>query len=133
MPGEPRVLSADSRPELLDRVHALLDEVWEEHHGVGARDRVALTTAVAEVAANVVEHAATDAVVPVRLEVRVDEALLVAVLEDLGSAYPGDSASPEDPMAETGRGLAMARALCEELTYERHGALNRWRLVRRRG
>jgi serine/threonine-protein kinase RsbW len=36
-----------------------------------------------------------------------------------------------DATSETGRGLAMARSLLDELGYEREGEVNKWRLIKR--
>jgi serine/threonine-protein kinase RsbW len=36
-----------------------------------------------------------------------------------------------DAASETGRGLAMARSLLDELDYEREGQVNKWRLMKR--
>jgi serine/threonine-protein kinase RsbW len=39
--------------------------------------------------------------------------------------------SMPDTSSETGRGLAMARSLLDELGYEREGEVNKWRLMKR--
>jgi serine/threonine-protein kinase RsbW len=36
-----------------------------------------------------------------------------------------------DPASESGRGLAIARQVLDELGYEREGEINKWRLVKR--
>lgn len=130
-----RLLRADAQPSWLDEVHGLLDELWAAVPSVTGTDRMCFTTALAEVAANIVEHAARQAVVPVRLVVQaggaVGAAELRALFEDHGDAYE-ETGTPEDPLAEHGRGLAMARALTDELLYERDGPVNRWLVVRRR-
>ena len=126
-----RVLHADAKPTWLDEVHDLLDELWGVVPAVGPSDRMCFTTALAEVAANIVEHAARDAAVPVRLVVQCADHQLRALFEDHGTAYTGADASPGDEYAESGRGLEMARALTDELLYERDGPVNRWLVVRR--
>ncbi|MCW2606735.1 MAG: hypothetical protein JWO60_1428 [Frankiales bacterium] len=127
-----RLLSADARPSWLDQVHDLLDELWTEAPQVASTDRMCFTTALAEVAANIVEHAARQATVPVRLVVQVATEELRALFEDHGEEYDGEQDDDEDPLAESGRGLTMARALTDELLYERDGPVNRWLVVRRR-
>jgi serine/threonine-protein kinase RsbW len=127
-----RLLRADAQPTWLDEVHGLLDELWRAVPTIGSTDRMCFTTALAEVAANIVEHAARQAVVPVRLVVQVASAELRALFEDHGTAY--DDAPDlvgRDALAESGRGLDMARALTDELLYERDGPVNRWLVVRR--
>jgi serine/threonine-protein kinase RsbW len=90
-------------------------------------------TALGEIGGNVLTHGrppGTDRAVEYAL--RLDGTTVVASLTDSGSpvhehlarAMPGHD-------SETGRGLAMARALLDELGYERDGDVNRWRLVKR--
>lgn len=125
-----RLLRAKAQPTWLDEVHGLLDELWGAVPGIGATDRMCFTTALAEVAANIVEHAAREAAVPVRLVVQCTDAELRALFEDHGTAYSDSGTSPGDAYAESGRGLDMARALSDEVLYERDGPVNRWLVVR---
>ena len=92
---------------------------------------MAFETAVAEVAANIIEHSAKGEPVALRLALRAEPDVVTADLEDGGRALDGVAlaTSPED---ERGRGLMLARALTDELSYERDGSVNRWRLRRRR-
>lgn len=130
------VLETTASPACLDEVHALFGELWAATPDVQASDRDAFQTAVAEVAANIVQHASHGDEVALRLVLRAPADRVEAHLEDLGFPYEGDVASPGeaeiDPMAENGRGLFIARALTDELTYERDGSVNRWFLLRRR-
>ncbi|MCU1693879.1 MAG: putative anti-sigma regulatory factor, serine/threonine protein kinase [Frankiales bacterium] len=125
-----RLLRADAQPSWLDEVHALLDELWLLVPDVGATDRMCFTTALAEVAANIVEHAARAGVVPVRLVVQCAAARLSALFEDHGEPYSGAEGSDVEALAESGRGLEMARMLTDELLYERDGPVNRWLVTR---
>lgn len=125
-----RLLRADAIPTWLDEVHALLDELWTAVPEVGARDRMSFTTALAEVAANIVEHAARAGVVPVRLVVQCARARLSALFEDHGEPYTAARTAGVDALAESGRGLEMARMLTDELLYERDGHVNRWLVTR---
>lgn len=124
------LLRADATPSWLDAVHALLDDLWGLAPGVGTTDRMCFTTALAEVAANIVEHAARAGIVPVRLVVQCSAGELRALFEDHGAPYE-EAPGCEDELAESGRGLQMARALTDELLYEREGPVNRWLVVRR--
>jgi serine/threonine-protein kinase RsbW len=68
----------------------------------------------------------------VAYSLRYDSGVVEASLVDFGA--PADEhlrrEMPEHER-ESGRGLAMARSLLDELGYERDGDLNRWRLVKR--
>lgn len=126
-----RRLETEAAPEALEQVHALLAAVWDDTPAVDEMTRIRLTTAVAELVANVVEHGRTADDGPPVLVLTVDAApgRVVAELEDDGVGYPPDGELPDDPMAESGRGLALVRAAVDQAAYERRDGRNRWRLV----
>src|SRR5581483_6523987 len=128
------VLHAPGGTESLARVHELLARIWAAAPDVHDQDRLLFETAVAEVAANIVEHAGGGREVPFTLRVSSHPDRVEAAFSDSGGPAPvdlGAAALPAD-LAETGRGLGIATAALDELAYERDGAVNRWRLVRRR-
>lgn len=90
--------------------------------------------AVAEIGANVLTHGRAPAAVdpPVEYVLRLEAHTALASFVDQGPPVhePLDAAMPP-PSSETGRGLALAHSLLDELGYEREGAVNRWRLVKR--
>ncbi len=128
------MLEAAAGPDALEHVHALIASLWTDAPGVGDADRIGFETAVIEIAANILEHACAGAGVDMRLEVRAHADRLEARFTDTGRPSLVDLASAAMPgeLAEDGRGLALARAAVDELSYERDGAVNRWRIVRRR-
>ena len=142
--AQEHVLRVGAHPESLDRVHELLARLWTDDD-MPAVDRMQFETAVAEVAANIVEHAADGRDVtlvlrvsrwPDRVEARFEDDGAEAHV-DLDAASMPESGDPDDldavlALAEDGRGLALARAAVDELVYEREGSTNRWFLVRRR-
>jgi serine/threonine-protein kinase RsbW len=142
MPGEqppagPPVeleLNTTTSPECLDRVHELFQQFWTEIPDIASTDRMAFETAVAEVAANILEHAARGQAVALRVLLRADEEQVEAHLEDGGYPYDADSSEPvtDDDLPEHGRGLLMARAITDTLVYERDGGVNHWFMSRRR-
>ena len=129
------VLETVAAPASLDEVHALFDELWGDAPDVVASDRMALETAVSEVAANIVEHAAGGRTVSMRLVLEAGRDSVEARLEDAGYPYDEDAvvtATGDDDIPERGRGLPLARALTDEIVYERDGPVNRWYLRRQR-
>jgi serine/threonine-protein kinase RsbW len=90
-------------------------------------------TALGEIGSNVLTHgrpAGNEGRVDYRL--RFDQGVVEAYLTDFGApVHEHLSREMPGPESEEGRGLAMARTLLDELGYERDGALNRWRLVKR--
>lgn len=128
------VLDAAAGPDALERVHGLIDSLWADTPDVADADRIGFETAVIEIAANILEHACGGIHVDMRLEVRAHADRVEARFTDTGHPTLVDLASAEMPgeLAEDGRGLALARAAVDELSYQRDGAVNRWRIVRRR-
>ena len=127
-------LSAPADPEILDLVHAMLEHLWSTHHQIGERERGRFETALIEILANVVEHAyehdpAAGRRIHVQLVNRGPE--LVAHLADNGQPMALDMSDVTMPgeMAESGRGLAIASAALDDLSYERIEGRNHWTLL----
>lgn len=124
------VVAGFAVPEGLEQLHALLDQVRGQHPTLGARDVMAFETAVIEIAGNVVEHDTSATTWTFILNVTSTE--LRGSLADNGTTFEGEVGSrlPDDPLAESGRGLAMAGSLLDELAYERVQGRNHWHMVR---
>ena len=127
-------LRSPADPGSLERVHALLEQVWAGHADVVADDRMRFEIGVTEIAGNIVEHAAALRPIEFQLGVRVHDDRLEARFRDPGQRMEVDlvAAGMPDALAESGRGLALALAVVDELTYRRDGADNHWLIVRRR-
>lgn len=91
-------------------------------------------SALAEIGANVLTHGRTDgpADAPVAFRLQLEGHMALATFVDRGPPVHNHltRAMPE-PTSETGRGLAIARQVLDELGYERDGEVNTWRLVKR--
>ncbi|GAB3038543.1 anti-sigma regulatory factor [Nocardioides flavus (ex Wang et al. 2016)] len=131
-------IEAPVEPESLDLVQDRLESWLADHDGVSVTDRTRFEMALVEIVANVVEHAfALDADVRGRLltvELRLTRELLEARLSDNGlpAALDLGAVTMPDEDATSGRGLALAVAAVDELTYDRVDGCNHWRLVCRR-
>ena len=124
-------LEAGAEPDCLERVHGLVDDLWERVPGLEPTERYRFETAVVEAAGNIVEHA----VGAVRLQVRLAayHDAVEASFCDTGATAVLDAPSRlPDELAEQGRGLALAAAAVDEVAYERVGSTNRWRVLQRR-
>ena len=121
-------------PESLDGLHGLLDRVRVDHPELDEVDLSMFETAIVEIHGNVIEHGIPPGQVVFAFELRVHDDRLVGILADTGSAVPDLSQLGElpDEMAESGRGLWLAKETLDELVYVRNGDRNTWKLVRRR-
>ncbi len=129
VPGPTHVLRAPAGPEALGPVHELLTELWAGEPAVDGSARLRFETAVAEIAANIAEHAAASGARELELRLRGLPDRVEAVFEDDGGPVaPGPGGWPPDD-AERGRGLELVRAAVDVLRYERHGSRNRWVVV----
>ena len=134
MTGDLYELGGLAVPGDLEQLHDLLEQASAEHPHVPAADVMMFETAVMELANNVVEHGRPAGQVRWQFSLRVLPDALTARLSDSGEEYPGwhTTGVPEMPgeMAESGRGLALASAVLDELDYRREDGVNVW-LMRR--
>lgn len=138
-------------PEAVDAVHGQLERLWEVADFVPALDRMAFETAVVEAASNAVRHAvaASGAVLEIGVEATVTRRSLEARICEYGAVVPdldpaalagGDpgrdpahgAGGPDtgEHVPESGRGLALIRALVTTLRFERRDGTNIWTLSR---
>lgn len=120
-------------PDALEQIERVLAALWAQHPHVPEDIRMRLGIAVTEIAANIIEHATASLDKLVRLQmwahVRDDE-VLVTFIDD-GIPAPAALPSPDMPgeQAERGRGLPMAQAVLNRLTYHRADEVNHWTLA----
>lgn len=115
----------------LTELHDLLDRVRAECPELAASDLAMLETALIEIAGNVVEHGTPPGGIRYEFGLEVADDGLRGRLVDDGDevVLQAESGNP-DAMAESGRGLLLARAALTELRYERRGGRNVWLLTR---
>ena len=133
MTGEPAaVLETTTTLDALAACQETLDKVWSEH-SVPDSVQMSMDLAVGEVAANIIEHAAAGRQVPLRMEVNVNSGEVRATLVDGGKPSRIDltKMTLPDELAESGRGLAIALQVLDELSYRRDESGNHWTLVSR--
>jgi len=127
-------LSGLAVPESLDLVQDLLGRVRGEHSDIDETDLSMFETAIAEIHGNVVKHGRPPGQVVYAFSLTVRPDRLVGFLADTGEPAPDLSALPVvDELAESGRGMWLARATLDELEYARSGDRNTWKMVRFRG
>lgn len=128
------MLEGFALPDQLDTLHTLLAQAAAEHPRLDPMDVMLFETAIMEIANNVVEHGQPEGKVRWRFTIRVREDEIEAELDDTGQAFtPGQGQAMPGEDAESGRGLAMAEALLDQIEFERMRDANHWRMVRRLG
>lgn len=129
-PPEARQLETRAGPDALAEFEGVLAETWTVHPHVPDPVRVQMGIATGEIGANIIEHAAAGQPVRIIMEIAVLPNQVWVKFTDEGMPMLIDlsAVSLPDDMAERGRGLALAQAVLEQLTYERN-AENHWTLV----
>lgn len=127
---EPYLLETTAGPGALDEIQALLERAWASNAHVPSRVRMEVGIAVAEIAANIVEHAAQGRPIRIGTRLRVEPGVVRVDFADEGIPAQIDLASVRlpDDMAERGRGLALAKTALATLEYRRDDR-NHWTLI----
>lgn len=130
----PVVLETVTGPDTLDDLQCCLDDFWLSCGNVPEDIRTQVATAVAEVGANIIEHAARGASVPMRMELQLLPGEVHIDFHDQGVAADIDLANPAMPseLAQRGRGLALVAAVMNRVSYVRDDTGNHWTLVSKR-
>lgn len=131
-----RTVRLTAPPDTVDTVHDLLDALWPSVPDVSARDRMSLDTAIIELAANVIQHANRGKPITATLTVIAFPDRIEATLSDSGEVgevdIEGRSMPAADELAESGRGIALMKALVDTVEHRRVDGFNHWTLVRER-
>ncbi|MBE7323519.1 ATP-binding protein [Nocardioides sp. Y6] len=132
MDGDTFTLEGWAVPEGLADLHDLVERARVAHPDVDETAFMMLETAAIEIAGNVVEHGLPPGQVWWSFTLRMRPDHVEGVLADDGQRYEGDlSALMPDPLAESGRGIALAQAALDELHYAHEGDKNVWTMRRR--
>jgi serine/threonine-protein kinase RsbW len=131
-------LRAPLGTEALEEVHALVARLLDEAEAEMV-DRIRYEMAVIEIANNILEHSRRND--PPSDEPRFFDVVLTADAARLTAEFRDDgrpavidfeSISMPGDDAETGRGLALALATVDDISYEHRDRMNVWRIVCRR-
>lgn len=121
-------------PDFPAEILQTLEDAWARNPDVPAPIRMEMAIAAGEVGNNVLYHAGRGRDLQVRMAVWVLDDHVCVEFTDDGLPADMDLASIRMPdvMAESGRGLALARASLREFSYQRGEAGNRWTLISHR-
>ena len=133
MTGERYSLDGLANPDTLDLLHDLLDEVRAHHPELDEEDVSALETAIVEITGNLVRHSLQDPPPRYRLRLLVLGDRLQAELthpDEVTLPDPGSADPLASSLDESGRGLALAKALLHRLDYRFEEGRSVWLLER---
>lgn len=125
----------DAVPERMDDLQDLVAQMWTTEPTVASSDRIRFEMAVVEIFGNIVEHSVRQHAGPpvrrVEVALTVSDESVVARFADDGQPVAIDLHDVIMPSAdaEDGRGLAIALAAVDDLSYEREGDVNRWTIT----
>lgn len=124
-------LETSAGPDALVEIEKLVEQMWSAHPHVPDPVRTQMGIAVGEIGANIIEHAAAGQPVKIWMQMKVLSNEVWVEFQDEGVPLRVDlnSVRLPDDLAERGRGLALAQAVLDRLTYERN-ARNHWTLVK---
>lgn len=124
---------AETGPETLAEIQRTLDEAWSAGD-VPDDTRMCIELAVSEIGTNIIEYSGDGKPVRMRMVVDVRPDSVSVTFTDDGHPAPVDLARVTMPgeAAESGRGLALAHRVLDELSYSRDKEGNHWTLIRRR-
>jgi len=126
-------VEASTDPASLEDVHTLLQRFWSSGPNVDDVWRMMFETAVAEVAANILEHSRREREARLlRLSLRAFGDRVEAWLQDDGLSVDVSLDAPlPHESAKRGRGVAIVRKMVDEFSYARIEGMNRWLIVKR--
>ncbi|SDL42469.1 ATP-binding protein [Tessaracoccus oleiagri] len=134
MPGDRErtaVVTGECDLAILEEVLDALDRLWDEAPPGADEHRYLFALAVSEILTNVIQHNPGPSFA-LRVELGMGGDALHATIDD--GAPPAEvaieGAGMPDVDSESGRGLALAEAVLDELRHERTASGNRWTLRR---
>ena len=120
-------------PDTLEEIQRTLELAWTEDE-VPEDTKMCIELAVSEIGTNIIAYSADGQPVRMRMVIDVRPESVAVTFTDDGHAAPVDLAriSMPDETSESGRGLALAHRVLDELSYRRDKDGNHWTLIRRR-
>lgn len=126
-------MEALTGPDTLDEIQRTLESALSSEE-VSDYTKMCIELAVSEIGTNIIEHSGDGQPVQMRMEVDVRPDSIAVMFTDNGHPAPIDLTrlSMPDENSESGRGLAIAYRVLDELSYMRDREGNHWTLMLRR-
>jgi serine/threonine-protein kinase RsbW len=125
-------MEARTGPETLAEIQRTLDLAWAEGE-VPEYTKMCIELAASEIGTNIIAYSGDGKPVQLRMVVHVEPDSVTVRFTDDGHPAPLDLThiSMPEEAAESGRGLALAHRVLDELTYWRDSQGNHWTLILR--
>lgn len=119
---------------MLDDLQGCLDALWAAYPEISQDVRTHCTVAAFEICSNIAEHSAHGRPVHLSVDLRLTTTRIELDFTDDGDAadIDLDGVGFPDDLTDRGRGLAISKALLDDLSYRRERGRNRWMLSQRR-
>ncbi|MGO4445140.1 ATP-binding protein [Mycobacterium sp. 2YAF39] len=126
-------MEAQTGPETLEEIQRTLEQAWSEGD-IPENTKMCIELAVSEIGTNIIAYSGDGKPVRLRMVVDVGPESVAVTFTDDGHPAPVDLSriTMADEAAESGRGLALAHRVLDELSYWRDQQGNHWTLIRRR-
>ena len=126
-------MEALTGPDTLQEIQQTLDLAWSEEQ-VSEHTKMCIELAVSEIGTNIIAYSGDGQPVRLRMVVDVRPESVAVTFTDDGHPAPVDLSriTMADENSESGRGLALAHRVLDQLSYSRDSDGNHWTLVRRR-
>ena len=121
-------------PDPLGAIQGELDTFWSLHPHVPDDVRIRMAIAATEIAANILEHTKGGPPMQIRMRSELVGDRVHVTFTDNGPPADIDltSVAMPDPMAERGRGLALAQTVLDQLAHRCDDLGNQWTLISQR-
>lgn len=128
-----RLHTADE-DDVLGQIYQAVDDFLARHPRVPEPARTHVAIAVAEIGANIIEHAGRGRHIRVQMTLQLFTDEIRVDFTDNGRSGDIDLTAVQmpDPMQDRGRGLAVARSVLRRLYYHADDTGNRWTLISNR-
>jgi len=131
---DPTAVEIGDKPDPLGALQAELDTLWSSQPQVPEDVRMQMAIATGEVVANIIEHTGNGHPLGIRMTAALVDHQVHVTFADDGPPADIDLSRVEMPdvLATRGRGLALTRAVLDQLTHRGDESGNHWTLIGRR-
>ncbi len=120
-------------PDDIFDVHEFLRTIWEEKSSLSEPDRYSIETAIIELTTNIFQYSEVTGRIACKIVIEIEGGKVLVTVTDNGelAVLELDEHLMPDEFSESGRGIALIRALVDDFSFDTTGNKNQWRLSKR--